>query len=133
MTNEELKNFNDEIISDCEKLEKDYFGKVVIADYYQLMRTDGKEFSPLHKEKKQSNQKVEVDFILNNNYNWRQKGRLYIVNYEETAEWWIKLQEHKDALREKEEVAISTGTALIGALKSVDAIKKGRGRPRLTE
>ncbi len=122
MNKEEKERFEQlsaQIKSETDRIADKYFGKVVIANQYQLMRSGEKQFTPEHKKILQSKQPVEASYVSLINSQWASCGKLYEVDEEATEEWQEKLRQHKENLKEMDRIEKEAGQALVGALKGV--------------
>lgn len=118
MNTKELNKHIEAIQKETARIEKKYVNKTVIADFYQLMR-ENKNFSPDHKKLEQEKQPVEVSHLVQINSNWAQNGKLYVIDEDATEEWFEKLEDHREGLKEKDKLEKAAGEALKGALKGV--------------
>lgn len=126
MNKEEKDRFEQlsaQIKSETDRIADKYFGKVVIANQYQLMRSGEKLFTPEHKKILQSKQPVEASHVAIINSQWYSCGKLYEVDEDATEEWQEKLRQHKENLKEMDRIEKEAGQALVGALKGVKAEK----------
>lgn len=120
---EKFQTLSEEIKKETDRIADKYFGKVVIANQYQLMRSGEKQFTPEHKKILQSKQPVEASYVSLINSQWASCGKLYEVDEEATEEWQEKLRQHKENLKEMDRIEKEAGQALVGALKGVKAEK----------
>lgn len=86
---------------DLAELEKKYFGKTVIANYYQL-GMEAKRFSRDLKRPLRTDMPVEMSHVAAINSQWSNCGKLYEVDEDKTAAWQEKLAAHKVNLEKRD-------------------------------
>lgn len=121
MTKKELEKHQEQIKKDTDHIAENYSGKIIIANFYQLMRDSNKVFDPTYKKPLQTKQPVEADYAVSVNDQWMNSGKLYEVDEDATEKFHEDLESHKQRLTEKDEIEKAAGQALTGALESVKA------------
>lgn len=112
--------------------------RIVVADLYQLGEREGKytkEFKTLDRPKV----KVQEDYAERISENWKDTGKIYIVDEDSTVEWNIKMEEQAEKRKAAKTVKDATNSeVLTNALVNVvnqaqeEKSKKG-GKPKKTE
>jgi len=112
--------------------------RIVVADLYQLGEREGKytkEFKTIVRAKV----KVQEDYAERISENWKDTGKIYIVDEKETEEWNFKMELQAEKRASAKTIKDATNSAVLtNALVNVvtqaqvEKVKKG-GRPKKSE